>query len=72
MDIKLKRLLDEAAIRYCMARYARGVDRMDRALIEGAYWEDGYDRHALSRGARASSPTGFWGSLPMTNRHRTC
>lgn len=51
MDMKLKRLLDEAAIRDCMARYARGVDRMDRALIEGAYWEDGYDRHAHFQGS---------------------
>lgn len=46
MDATIKRLLDEAAIRDCMARYARGIDRMDRALILGAYWEDGYDRHA--------------------------
>lgn len=51
MDMKLKRLFDEAAIRDCMARYARGVDRMDRALIEGAYWEDGYDRHAHFQGS---------------------
>ena len=51
MDTRLKRLLDEAAIRDCMARYARGVDRMDRTLIEGAYWPDGHDRHAHFQGS---------------------
>ena len=44
---------DEAAIRDCMARYARGIDRMDRGLILGAYWEDGYDRHAHFGGTPA-------------------
>jgi hypothetical protein len=53
MDARLKRLFDEAAIRDVMASYARGIDRMDRALIEGAYWPDGYDRHAHFGGTPA-------------------
>jgi hypothetical protein len=53
MDPALKRLLAEAAIRDVMASYARGIDRMDRELILGAYWEDGYDRHAHFGGTPA-------------------
>ena len=53
MDPTIKRLLDESAIRDCMACYARGIDRMDRSLILGAYWEDGYDRHAHFGGTPA-------------------
>ena len=53
MAPRLKRLLDEAAIRDVMASYARGIDRMDRKLIEGAYWPDGYDRHAHFGGTPA-------------------
>jgi hypothetical protein len=51
MDDACQRLLDEAAIRDVMSSYARGIDRMDRDLIESAYWEDGYDRHALFAGS---------------------
>lgn len=46
-----ERVVDEAKIRDCLARYARGIDRMDRPLIEGAYWPDAYDRHALFAGS---------------------
>ncbi|WP_231995253.1 hypothetical protein [Mycobacterium sp. 852002-10029_SCH5224772] len=34
---RLRRLTDRVAIYDCMQRYARGIDRQDRALLRSAY-----------------------------------
>ena len=42
---KITELLDREAIRDCIYRYCRGVDRADEALLRGAYWPDATDQH---------------------------
>ena len=42
---------DDAAIRQVLARYARGIDRLDEGLILSAYWEDAVDYHGAFNGA---------------------
>lgn len=39
-----------AAIRQVMARYCRGIDRLDRELVSGAFWADAYDDHGPFQG----------------------
>lgn len=46
----LEQLLDREAIRDCLLRYARGLDRMDRELLENTYWPDAVDDHDNFRG----------------------
>jgi hypothetical protein len=46
-------LADRERIRDCLARVARGEDRRDAALIEGAYWPDATDDHGVSAGSLA-------------------
>lgn len=38
-------LPDREAIRECLYRYARGVDRLDEEMIRSAYWPDAIDDH---------------------------
>jgi hypothetical protein len=38
-------LPDREAIRECLFRYSRGVDRLDEAMIRSAYWPDAIDNH---------------------------
>lgn len=42
---KLHLLTDRAEISDCMQRYARGMDRQDRALLRSAYHEGAVDDH---------------------------
>jgi hypothetical protein len=49
-DDRLQRLLDKDDIVACLYRYARGVDRADRALMRSAYHADGFDDHGVMRG----------------------
>lgn len=51
----IEQLLDREAIRECMYRYCRGIDRCDEAALRSAYWEDATDRH----GPYSGSATGF-------------
>ncbi|MGP4053623.1 nuclear transport factor 2 family protein [Mycobacterium sp. 4D054] len=41
----LRRLVDRAEISDCMQRYARGMDRQDRALLRSAYHDGAVDDH---------------------------
>ncbi len=45
MNARLQELCDRADILDCMYRYARGMDRLDRALLKSAYHEDAVDDH---------------------------
>lgn len=45
MESALRALLDKEAIRACMLRYLRGIDRMDADLIRSAFHEDAIDNH---------------------------
>ncbi|WP_372510317.1 nuclear transport factor 2 family protein [Mycolicibacterium pyrenivorans] len=42
---KLRTLTDRAEISDCMQRYARGMDRQDRALLRSAYHDGAVDDH---------------------------
>jgi hypothetical protein len=42
---QLQRLTDRAEIYDCMQRYARGMDRRDRALLRSAYHDGAVDDH---------------------------
>jgi SnoaL-like protein len=44
-DAKLTELLDREAIRDCIYRYCRGIDRADEASLRSSYWPDATDRH---------------------------
>ena len=46
-DAALQRLIDKDAIRDCLMRYARGVDRHDAETLRSAYWPDAEDDHIL-------------------------
>ncbi|MDR2326591.1 MAG: nuclear transport factor 2 family protein [Acidovorax sp.] len=52
---QLEELMDREAIRECMHRYCRGIDRQDEAALRSAYWPDAVDCHGPYRG----SATGF-------------
>lgn len=56
MSIKISRLKEEIAdreaIRDCLYRYARGVDRCDEEMLRSAYWEDAIDDHLEFSGTR--------------------
>jgi hypothetical protein len=43
---------DREAIRDCLYRYSRGVDRCDEELLRSVYWEDAFDDHCLFAGTR--------------------
>ena len=51
----LQSLLDREAIRDCLYRYCRGIDRADEAALRSAYWDDASDCH----GAWSGSAEGF-------------
>jgi hypothetical protein len=42
---QLRQLTDRMEIHDCMQRYARGIDRQDRALLRSAYHDDAVDDH---------------------------
>ncbi len=56
MVIKVARFKDELAdreaIRDCLYRYSRAVDRCDEDMLRGVYWEDALDDHVLFSGDR--------------------
>jgi hypothetical protein len=39
-------LADREAIRDCLYRYCRGIDRLDEDLLHDVYWPDAIDEHA--------------------------
>lgn len=41
----LSELADREAIRECLYRYSRGVDRLDADMVRSAYWPDIVDNH---------------------------
>jgi len=44
-DSLLQQLLDREAIRDCLYRFCRGIDRIDEGALRSAYWPDGTGRH---------------------------
>lgn len=54
-DAKLVVLLDKDAIRDCIHRYCRGIDRADEAALGSSYSPDAHDSH----GAYSGPVSGF-------------
>lgn len=52
---KITELIDREAIRDCLYRYCRGIDRADEAALRSAYWPDAHDHH----GAYCGPAEGF-------------
>ncbi|GLT12046.1 nuclear transport factor 2 family protein [Sulfitobacter porphyrae] len=50
MNIDMQQLADREAIRDCLYRYARGIDRADEAALRSAYWPDAHDCHGAYDG----------------------
>ncbi len=46
----LEALWDREAIRDCMMRYCRGIDRCDRETLRSVYWPDGTEDHQAFSG----------------------
>ena len=49
-DYTLQALLDREAIRDCLFRYCRGIDRLDENALRSAYWPDAIDNHGAYKG----------------------
>lgn len=49
-EAKLTEFLDREAIRDCIYRYCRGIDRADEATLRSSYWPDATDRHGIYSG----------------------
>lgn len=47
-----RELADREAIRDCLYRYCRGIDRLDEDLLRDVYWPDALDEHAGFVGSR--------------------
>ena len=47
----LQGLLDREAIRDCLYRYCRGIDRADETALRSSYWPDARDTHGAYRGS---------------------
>lgn len=52
-DNDLQRLLDREAIHDLLVRYCHAIDRVDRELLQGVYWEDATDDHGSFKGTAA-------------------
>jgi hypothetical protein len=48
---EIQGLLDKQAITEVLYRYARGVDRCDRAVLATVYWPDAEDDHMVFKGS---------------------
>jgi ketosteroid isomerase-like protein len=49
----LQHLLDREAIRDCLYRYSRGIDRIDEEALRSCYWPDASCRHGAHEGSGA-------------------
>lgn len=48
---QIEELADREAIRDCLYRYCRGIDRADEAMLRSAYWPDATDSHGAYNGS---------------------
>lgn len=67
-DKKLEELLAREAIRDCLYRYCRGIDRVDEAALRSAYWPDGTDHHGPYQGSASGFVDWAMKTLPHIER----
>lgn len=48
---RLEGLLDREAIRHCLMRYSRAIERVDEALLREVYWPEAIDNHGSYNGS---------------------
>jgi len=48
---KLQELVDREAIRDCMYRYCRGIDRADETALRSSYWPEAQELHGIYNGS---------------------
>jgi hypothetical protein len=53
LEARLAELSDRDAIRECLYRYCRGIDRCDEAALRSSYWPDATDQHGPYKGTAA-------------------
>lgn len=49
-DPAVQNLIDREAIRDCLHRYCRGIDRCDAETLKSAYWPEAVDNHVYFNG----------------------
>ena len=64
----IQRLIDSEAIRQCLFRYCRGIDRADEELLRSTYWPDGTDNHGPYRGNAMGFVDWAMKTLPFIER----
>lgn len=64
----LRSLADREAIRDCLYRYCRGIDRLDADALRSAYWPDGTDRHGPYQGSAQGFIDWALDKLPTSGR----
>jgi hypothetical protein len=60
MDRELRQLLDEQSIRRVLARYCRGIDRLDQDLVRSCYHPDATEAHGTFTGDLDEYLTWVW------------
>ena len=55
-EMDLAELAAREAIRDCLYRYCRGVDRADEAALRSAYWPDIRQRTRISTSPKPATP----------------
>jgi ketosteroid isomerase-like protein len=71
---ELEQLLAREAIRDCMYRYSRGIDRADEGALVSAYWPDAHDCHGAYNGPIEGffeMVRGAWAREPRNIHHVT-
>lgn len=70
----LDEYLSREAIKDCLYRYARGIDRADEAALLSSYWPDAYDSHGATAGPVSEfyeRVRGAWAREPRNVHHVT-
>ena len=68
LDEQLQLLIDKDAIRDCLYRYCRGIDRADEKLLRSTYWPDGTDHHGPYQGDAMGFVDWAMKTLPFIER----
>ncbi len=66
---QISELMAREAIRDCLYRYCRGIDRADEASLRSAYWSDGTDKHGPYEGSASGFIDWALSFLPRAERN---